>query len=222
MKKLILFDIDGTLIDSPRDNRFVEAINKLHKLDIEIEKSYRGFTDQLILIDLLKNVGWSDEQIGIAMPKLLKELDRLHEFSFQKGSIKLFPGVKELLSSLKERRIKLGLITGNLKNTAGRKLEDAKIYAYFSVGGFGSDSHTSRSELIEIAVKRAGYQNHKDDVYVVGDTPLDVLAAKEAGIVNIVGVTHGYRETQELMEVGAKVVLEDFKDTSEVLSKLDL
>ena len=222
MKKLILFDIDGTLIDSSRNDRFAQAINNLHKLGVQINKDYRGSTDQLILMALLKDEGWDDQQIAIAMPELVKELDRIHEQSFQKGSIKILPGVHELLRALAKHNVGLGLITGNLESVARRKLQDIKIYSFFSVGGFGSDPHTTRAELIDLAVQRARFKNRKDDVYIIGDTPRDILAAKEAGIVNSVGVANGYRETQELANAGAKLVFEDFTNIPEVISKLNL
>lgn len=223
MKNLILFDIDGTLIDSPKtENRFSAAIKRLHELEVEITKDYRGFTDQLILMAVLEDEGWSDDQIQRALPELVRELDQVHEETFQKGSIKVLPGVRELLYELRNRDVDLGLVTGNLESVAKRKLEDVELYSYFSVGGFGSDPHSTRAELIQIAIRKAGFKKSIDKVYVVGDTPRDIVAAQEAGITHSVGVANGYRGLEELVEAGAEVVLENFLNTDEVISKLKL
>ena len=222
MKKLFLFDIDGTLVKGYGDDRFTTTISNIHQLDIKSEKDFRGSTDQLILVDLLRTEGWGDKQIKEAMPKLLKELDKVHEETFNMDRLKLLPGVKKLLETLDDQENTLGLITGNLKSIAQRKLKALGIWSHFSVGGFGSDPHTTRSDLVRHAVKQAGFKDHIEGVYVIGDTPRDIIAAKEAGITNSVGVANGFRSTQELIDAGAKIVFKDFTDTQEVLKVLGI
>jgi phosphoglycolate phosphatase-like HAD superfamily hydrolase len=222
VKHLYLFDIDGTLIESPSLNRFVQAIKNLYGLNIVIKKDYRGFTDRLILMALLKEEGWPDDKIEQALPDLIQELDRVHEELFLQGSVVILPGVRELLTELKVRDEAIGLITGNLEATAKRKLEDVELFSYFSIGGFGSDPHATRADLVKIAIERAGFSNNTESVYVLGDAPMDMWAANEAGVTNSIGVANGYREIQELVDAGAKVTFESLKDTSDVLSALGL
>jgi phosphoglycolate phosphatase len=222
VKHLFLFDIDGTLIESPSLNRFVQAIKNLYGLNIVIKKDYRGFTDRLILIALLQEEGWSDDKIERALPDLIQELDRVHEELFLQGSVTVLPGVRELLVELKTRGETLGLITGNLEATAKRKLEDVKLFSYFSTGGFGSDPHVTRADLVKIAIERAGFSSNTEGVYVLGDAPMDMWAANEAGVANSIGITNGYREAQELVDAGAKVTFESLQDTFNVLSMLGL
>jgi len=124
MKKLLLFDIDGTLLTAgSASNRFVGVINRVHGIDVVPSKDFAGYTDFLILASLLEDEGWSDDQIKAAMPKLIDELDKLHEETFIAKDIHLLPGVKELLDALREADCALGLITGNLETIAKRKLE---------------------------------------------------------------------------------------------------
>jgi phosphoglycolate phosphatase-like HAD superfamily hydrolase len=222
MKKLLLFDIDGTLISSPHNERFVGAIKNLHNLEIKSDRDFSGFTDQLILGALLEDMGWQDEQISKAMPRLIEELDRVHKESFEPGSVKIMRGVKGLLELLNTKGVVLGLITGNLEATAHTKLKDADIDHYFSVGGFGSDLHESRSDLVEIAIERAGYLDNKDQVYVIGDTPRDIQAAHEAGVKNTVGVTNGLRPVEELKKAGASMVFEDFVNADALIDGLNI
>ena len=219
---MILFDIDRTLIKNPENNRFTEAINNLHDLGAELKLDPQGLTDKLILAAILEQEGWSDEEIEKAMPKLTREVDRVHAQSFQKSAIEVLPGVRELLDTLKSKGVNLGLITGNLETVAKRKLTAVGLWQYFSLGGFASDPHVTRADLINIAIDKAGFNGAKNSVYVVGDTPRDIFAAKDAKILNSVGVANGYRPVQELIDAGAKIVLKDFKNTSLVVRKLGL
>jgi len=132
------------------------------------------------------------------------------------------PGVSDLLEALEKRGATLGLITGNLKSVSEVKLGDVDIWHYFTVGGFGNDPHVTRGDLVKVAVDKAGFSESLDDVCVVGDTPRDIAAAQEAGIKHTVGVSNGYKDIQELIDAGAEVVLEDFRNTAFVLSKLSL
>lgn len=222
MKKLLLFDIDRTLLVGRHDNRFNRAINEVHDLGIQSDKDFQGYTDYLILAILLKDEGWEDEQIKAAMPELLKALDKVHADSFDATTIKLMPGVQPLLAALAKTDTTLGLITGNVKSIAERKLQAVNIWQYFSVGGCGDDPHQARSDLVKLAVQRAGFADHLEEVYVIGDTPRDIQAAAEAGVTNSVGVTNGFCSPQELRDAGAAIVLEDFTDTNAVLAKFGL
>jgi phosphoglycolate phosphatase len=220
MGKLFLFDVDRTLVEGPENNRYSEAIKNLHKLDAEINFDPEGMTDKLILEALLEQQGWTDDQIQASIAKLIDEIHKVYKRSFKTGSVRLLPGVRELLEQLQKRRITLGLITGNAENVAEIKLGDAGIWHYFSVGGYGNDPHVTRGDLVTVAISKAGFKNNMDNVYVVGDTPRDIFAAKEARVKHTVGVANGYRKTQELIDAGAEIVIEDFKNTKDTLSKL--
>ena len=224
MKKLILFDIDGTLIQSGSGgiNRFTGAIKNVHDLAIEITKNYQGSTDRLIMIDLLQDEGWNDSLIQSSMPQLLDEINHIHKAAFKASDVQVLPGVVKLLKALSGKDVELGLITGNVVEVAKRKLEVAGIYSYFKVGGFGDDPHKRRADLVSVATTKAGFTNKMDNVFVIGDTPLDIKAASEAGVKNSVGVTNGYRDVQELVDAGAKIVLKDFSDTDKVIKLLSL
>lgn len=222
MRRLFLFDIDGTLIKTRSNDRFAQTINNLHGLKVKIKHDHHGSTDQIILTELLKGESWSHREIMKAMPALMEELDRIHRTSFSPESVKILPGIPNLLAELKKQGQAIGLITGNIEVIAKRKLEAVGIYSYFSLGGFGSDPHTKRADLVKIAVDKAQFSDDLQGVYVIGDTPRDIWAAKEAGIINSVGVANGFRSTKELVDAGAKIVLEDFKDTKKVLAEFGL
>jgi phosphoglycolate phosphatase len=222
MKKLLLFDIDKTLITNSSEKSFSEPIKNLHDIVVKADEDFSGFTDKLILAKLLSSEGWNEEQIQTSMPMLVRELDRTYAVTFKKNSVRLLPGVKELLEALLEYNVLVGLVTGNLKQIAKLKLEAADIYQYFMVGGFGDDSHTTRADLVNIAIERANFQNKRENVYVIGDTELDIEASFEAGVENAVAVSNGFRTRKQLLNSGAKIVLDDFTDTDFVLQKFGL
>jgi phosphoglycolate phosphatase len=222
MKQLFLFDIDGTLSHGGGQDRFNRAINNVHNLGVKSEKEFSGFTDQLILMAMLEDEGWSPEQIETALPRLVQEVDKVHKETFRADSLQIFPGVTELLARLRADGHMLGLVTGNLKPIAERKMEAIGIWQYFTVGGFGSDPHKQRSELVTLAMQRAGYTDHKELVVVIGDTEKDMAAAKGAHAGLAVGVANGLRPAKELVDAGADVVLDDFVDTEAVVGKLTI
>lgn len=226
MPNLFLFDIDGTLVMGVNDStlsvgftedRFVLAIRNALGVEVKRDRDFRGLTDYLILQAMLKDIGWDEGRIQSVMPQLLVELDNVHKQVFQSGSVKLLPGVEELLAALAARHETLGLLTGNLETIARRKLEMLGIWSFFSVGGYGSDPHETRADLVRLAMQRAGFEHRIQDVFLIGDTPKDIEAAGEAGIVNSVGVANGFRSVDELKTAGARITLEDFSDTARVL-----
>jgi len=220
MRKLILFDIDGTLLRSgPLHNEaFKHAIKDVFGKDFKGESHVAGMTDPLILSMFLREMGTPDKIIQERMPELLKACEDYYVKKFLKGSVEILPGVRDLLKSLHERGATLMLVTGNLEPIAEAKLESLDIYHYFVGGGFGSDPHTVRAELVTLAVAKAGFETELDNVYLTGDTPRDVEAAKNGGLSHIVAVVTGIYTSSELLDEGAEVALESFEDTKAALS----
>jgi phosphoglycolate phosphatase-like HAD superfamily hydrolase len=112
---------------------------------------------------------------------------------------------------------KLGLVTGNIETTAWMKLHHAGIAHYFSFGGFGC-THADRAEIARQALKNSGMKN-PGKVFLIGDTPSDIDAAKVNGFVSIAVATGGF-DFQTLKNSGADFVFEDLTDTERVLSIL--
>jgi len=104
----------------------------------------------------------------------------------------------------------LGLITGNLKEIAMAKLKLAGIEHYFSFGGFGDN--LNRDDTAREAIKN----KEDDEIFLVGDTPLDILAGKEIGAKTI-GITTGIYSAKELKDVGADIVVDNLKQLGEIL-----
>jgi phosphoglycolate phosphatase len=107
----------------------------------------------------------------------------------------------------------LGLATGNIEPGARVKLQRAGLNKYFSFGGFGSDSE-NRTELVrkaaEAAIQKHGDSISPNDIFVIGDTPLDIDAGRGAGY-KTVGVATGRYSTVVLQQAGASFVISDFE-----------
>ncbi|HEX4774280.1 MAG TPA: HAD hydrolase-like protein [Candidatus Saccharimonadales bacterium] len=220
MPNLYLFDVDRTLTTNTGDKSYAKPIRNLYGVSIDDAQDFSGMTDKLILAKLLVSEGWDEHQIDDNLPALIAELEVTHAQSFDKSSMSILPGVRQLLEALQKRGHVLGLITGNLKAITKLKLEAVDIYSFFTVGAYGDDPHDKRSDLVTLAIARAGFAKKIPNVYSIGDTPLDIEATLGAGAIHAVGVSNGFVGTEILRSSGASIVFEDFCDTDYVLQQL--
>src|SRR5262245_1973675 len=130
------------------------------------------------------------------------------------ATYRILPGIDEVLGELTERPdVMLGLATGNIERGARIKLERGNLNRYFAFGGFGSDSE-NRTALVrraaELAALRCGSRVSPDDVFVIGDTPRDVEAGREAGFQTIAVATGRYAKS-DLEAAGATATFIDLE-----------
>ncbi len=222
MKKLVLFDLDGTLVDAGGCGRraLVKAIETLYGKKPEFEHALiSGRTDLdnfSIVYGLVKNGKKpSPAEMKKMKAKYLEILPQEVHASVRCKKYDLVPGVEKFLNMLsKDPDLVLGLGTGNLKEGAQLKLAPSKLEKYFSVGGFGEDGHT-REEMLQAAVKRAEKKYKTkfspDQVFVIGDTHRDILAAKNCGFHSAV-LTNGFGDPQKIQRAAAELEIKDFKD----------
>jgi phosphoglycolate phosphatase-like HAD superfamily hydrolase len=219
--KLVLFDIDGTLIDPGGAGRM-----SLTRVFEELFSVADAFND-------IKLAGKTDIQIikeGLSVHGLsagdgeLKSIIRKY-VGYLKTEIKnkkkhAMPGVKALLNTLEPMGgYSLGLLTGNIEQGARIKLGSLDLSRYFSFGAFGDD-HEDRNRLLPIAVKKFRNRTNMDIAYgdclVIGDTPYDVACAKPFGAVTIAVATGPY-SYETLMATGADHVLKDLTHALDIL-----
>jgi len=223
--RLVLFDIDGTLLWSDGAGR--RAINRA-LADIfgetgPAEHRFDGKTDPQIVREMMRIAGRDDADIDRRMAPLFTRYVACLEEELRDPAhhAKPLPGVRELLDSLsQEPEVALGLLTGNLLDGARAKLRAVGIDPeMFIVGAFGSD-HEHRPELPGIAQRRAkealGLDIPGRHVVVIGDTPADVQCGRGIG-ARAIGVATGRYSPDELREHGAAAVFADLTDTEAVL-----
>ena len=225
MKKLILWDIDGTLIVSGRAGIFAlaRAFLKLHGREPDFSRlEVSGRTDQWIARRVLEQQGLpaTPENIHRYLEAYLEVLP--DELSSRPGRV--LPGISELLETLHGRPdVVQGLLTGNLQHGARLKLEHYKVWHYFAFGAFGNDSPV-RNELGPHAVRRARERHATEfaprDTFVIGDTPHDIECGRAIG-ANTIGVATGRFSMAELQGHRATAVFPDFADPGAFLRVID-
>jgi phosphoglycolate phosphatase len=213
----VLFDIDGTLIESggASDRAWHRAFEELHGIDVQVSKvTGKGVPDPAVgrqAFEAVLGREPSDDEMAALMGKRLKYLPSEVESS---QGYRVMPGVEELLDRLIDNGLLLGLTTGNVEAAAHIKLARVNLNRFFSFGGYGSDS-PDRTELTKRAIERAqvvfGKELDRGAVFSVGDTPRDVDAGHGAGI-RVTGVATGKYSVEELLEAGADAAVESLRD----------
>lgn len=221
--KLLLFDVDQTLIST--GGAGIRALNRAFQKLYAVENAMEGIlphgkTDPGIIREILHNrpvPSLNDQSDGFPTsiaPILDSYLEFLDSEIESTASYQILPGIEGILSSLSLRSdIAIGLATGNVEAGARIKLERGNLNRYFAFGGFGSDSE-NRTELVRQGAERAarylGRRPAADNVFVIGDTPRDIVAGREAGFMTV-GVATGKYSKAELKESGATVAISDFE-----------
>ncbi len=224
--KLVLFDIDGTLLDSGGAGS--RALTAAFLDMFSINNAFQGIrmggkTDTEIIMEAM-------DRHGIAMDGQMPRLTGLYLEHLRAGidnaRKRLKPGVREALNALQIMEgVALGLLTGNVEAGARIKLAPFGINGYFPAGAFGSDD-PDRNVLLPIALDRFRVR-HPDAglssgyCIVVGDTPRDVECAKRHG-ARAVAVATGSYTVADLLATGADAVLNDLSDTASFIRSLDL
>jgi phosphoglycolate phosphatase-like HAD superfamily hydrolase len=218
---VILFDIDGTLIDSGGAGS--RSLNLSFAELFSIGNAFQGIsmagkTDTEIIKEGMQKHGISAESnfevfISTYLEHLRKEIDN------KRKHVK--PGIYELLEELTSLvDIELGLLTGNIESGARIKLEPFDLNKYFPTGAFGSDDQ-DRNKLLPIALSRFEVRCRRkirvNESVIVGDTPRDVQCAKIYGARSL-GVATGPYSIDELKEAGADYVMKDLS-SCETLSR---
>jgi len=225
MNKLVLFDIDGTIIKKGNKKHtlsFSYAFEKVYGIDAYIDIiDHAGKTDKQIIIEVLKKKGISEQDIRLKVGEVMKEMTAFYEKNIFSEKFELLAGVKELLSELEKKDILLGLITGNLEPIAWAKLKNVNLNNCFKFGGFGCEDE-NRTNLVKIAIKKAennfGFKFDKN-VFIIGDTPRDVIAGKEAG-VRTIAVTTGKYSKKELKVENPDFIFENLTYGKEILKAI--
>jgi phosphoglycolate phosphatase-like HAD superfamily hydrolase len=228
MRKLVLFDIDGTLVLTGGAglramNQAIEEI--LGHADGLDGIPVAGRTDWSILVEATAKVGRSmDEGLLLTLrdryvANLAQEIE-----SPGTGTKAVMPGIRELLDVLDAREdVFVGLLTGNFEEGARLKLAHFDLWKYFSCGAFGGDA-ADRNALVPFALERARQcglpEIASTDILVVGDTPHDIACAHAVGALPVAVATGGY-SVDQLRAAGGEIVFSDLSDTGAFLRLID-
>jgi phosphoglycolate phosphatase len=179
--RLVLFDIDGTLLTdcgAARD-AFADALRAVYGYEGDLGRyDFSGRTDPQITHMVLADAGYAAEVVEAGFPQLWELYLQALEANATPGRIVPLPGIPDLVDALAVHDdVILALLTGNIEPGARLKLSGAGLNDYFPFGAFGSDS-PDRTELPPIAMRRAedvlGFRIEGNDVVIVGDSIYDV------------------------------------------------
>lgn len=223
-RRLILFDIDGTLITSggAGEAALVRAMDSRFGVKENFEGIVlAGATDALIARCLLAKHGLdvSPENIAALLDSYLHHLSEC--MPAFRGRV--LPGLVALLDALRDHpEAVLALLTGNLVRGAEIKLRHYGVWDYFEFGAFADDHH-DRNELGKFASARAeerhGVAIPPERIYVIGDTPKDIACGRAIG-AKTVAVATGGSTRDELAAHCPDYLFEDLSDTGAVLAAL--
>ena len=213
----VLFDIDGTLIDTGGAGAasWRLAFDELYGIPADIgEFTDAGMTDPAVGRKTFEAVMHRAPERKEFTRLLERRLHFLHQTVEESEGYRVLAGVAELMPRLIENGYLLGLVTGNVEAAAHIKLHRARLNRFFSFGGYGSDS-TDRGELTRIALGRAalvyGETVTPAQAIAVGDTPHDVEGAHAAGI-QCVGVGSHHFNVEQLRQAGADYAIASLEE----------
>lgn len=218
--RLILFDIDGTLLDCGPQVRpmFADALIEVYGTAGDVDGySFAGRTDPRIVIDLLTAAGVPEDEVRSRLPEIRRLYLEKLEGALDRQGMRLLPGVEELLEGLAAREdVVLALLTGNWEPGARTKLSRFDLNRFFPFGAFGCDG-IDRCELPPVALERAERQTGRlfrpEETLIIGDSLHDVSCAQAHGIPAL-AVATGRTPSEALRDAGADWVIPDLRSAA--------
>lgn len=220
---ICLFDIDGTLIDSGGAGQ--HSILRMLEEEFQVTAPVEGIptagrTDYAIMVDLFEffgipNTSQNRHRFESAYLVLLEQ-------KLKERNGRILPGIDSILESLSANsEIDLGLLTGNYEQGARHKLEHFGLDHYFDFGAYG-DFHADRNDVAHEALKQI-QQRHSAEtladavIWVIGDTPSDILCARAID-AHVIAVATGVYPLEDLQNCEPDYLFDHFEEPDELLS----
>lgn len=220
--RTLLFDIDGTLLmtNGGGSNALKLAIEREFGIETaRMEVSFAGRTDRSLLVEILQH---NDLPVGEDFQQRLRNCyTSVFPRVLASNGGRVLPGIPELLERLSRERLRCYVMTGNLHETATRKLDHFGLLHYFR-GIFGGDHDHDRDRLAQRTVdtlrRRYGGATTQD-IVIIGDTPADVRCGRAIG-AKVVAVCTGNFTREQLEAENPTSVHDDFSDVAALFDLL--
>ncbi len=215
--RYIFCDIDGTLLYAKGSGRiaFGDAFREAYGVAVDMAQiNFAGATDIGVVQQLARENGLETDPVKTR--RIFKLLPGLLAANMAKVPPTVFPGVEMFLERV-SKHWKLGLVTGNIRACAYLKLKHGGIDRYFTeIGGFGDDDG-DRIRMAALALERAG---HPEGSFLLGDTPLDIEAARSNGMVSV-AVCNGQFDRTALEAENPDIIVDSFEDAEHLFQALE-
>ncbi|MTI65073.1 MAG: HAD family hydrolase [Firmicutes bacterium] len=217
MSKLIFFDINGTIVkrDERTDIPYKKAIDSF--LNVKdgmdgVDTSARSDKDVFIEVLEIHNETFSEDKWKEFLKLYEEQLKEFKESDVWRENVHS----KTFINELYKTEHKLSLITGELSIGAKYKLEKIGVWKYFKTGGFGEDG-LKRFDIAETALKKAKklYGEDFNEMYIIGDTILDIKTARHLG-AKVISITTGSNSKEELEKLNPDYIIDNFKEIKDL------
>lgn len=211
--KTVLFDLDGTLIDSlPLIKTTYHKV--FQELDIPWGNAEVMNSVGLPLVQIAKT--FAGEERHIEFFKLYQ-----HYYALEHDNLtRAFPGTLEMLESLRQAGCRLGIVTSKSRGVAMRSAEYVNIARYMEVFIGAEDVHQHKPQPEPIIKALTLLDAPASTAAYVGDSPFDVMAAKAADVISV-GVTWGMSKREEISRHSPDIILGSWKELSTALNLTD-
>jgi|688.fasta_scaffold121948_3 phosphoglycolate phosphatase len=213
--KIILWDIDGTLLKSSEylfPSTHLQALSQVKKIRFQKDERLPGATDLEVIL-YLADINDTEVSKKESMD-ILEELDTIAKHKFSKKRAfdgVVLPGVKQMLNDLKYYDFLQGIVTGNTRTRARLKLEASQLIDYFKPDLiFCGGQFESRVKF----VRNVKNKLICEDLILIGDSDRDINAAKKNGL-EVIGIATGNFQVKELKQMNPDFVISNLK-TSKV------
>ncbi len=231
--RILLWDIDGTLIRSVRTGAYkdytIPVLEEIFGTAGRLaEMQVSGMTDLQIVYEALSNEGFSQDDVFARIEVLAERLTEEARKVTGNGTkfFELLPGVRETLQALEDHpRYESALVTGNIKSMATLKMQLVGLDQYFTLpGAFGDESHNRRdlpAKAAERIRKHLGVELAPEQFIVIGDTPNDIDCAQHFGARAVAVSTGRTYLRDEIIACKPDALLPDLSNVSLVLETLE-
>jgi phosphoglycolate phosphatase len=219
VRRLVLFDIDGTLVldDGAAREAFAEGLREVYGYEGDLSGfNFSGKTDPQIAFEVLEHGGWPPDAIAGGLDRLWPIYVSSLEGRLHKERQRVLPGARDLLERLEPlSEVTLGVLSGNIEAGAKVKLAPWKLDRYFAFGAFGSDSR-HRADLPPVAARRAmeltGIGFAPREIVIIGDSIWDVRCGVPHDAVTI-AVASGWTDASALKAENPDFLFDSMEET---------
>jgi phosphoglycolate phosphatase-like HAD superfamily hydrolase len=231
--RILLWDIDGTLIHSLRPGAYkdyiIPALEGVFGTSGQLaQMKVSGMTDLQIIAEALRDEGFTHEHVRERLDPLrirfMAEMRRVTGNGQQ--FFEVLPGVREVLQAVTDHpRYNSALMTGNIEPAAYLKMELVGLTDFFTLpGAFGDESH-NRNDLPALAaerIRRDWNENIEPHQFIViGDTPNDIACARHFGARSVALASGRMYSKDDLLREKPDAVLQDLSDTQLAIRTFD-